>query len=235
MVTVVLSLKGGVGKTSLAAYMAFETGTPVITNQYDYPELPHILPEGSCSVLEEGEEFPSIPDDIDVIIDCNNKIDGNLQDLLRDADSIVIPITWGTGNMYRSFATLEEVKSVIGDDEDWQEKITIIGNCLHPKTKSKADRTFKADKKNKGSDDPTYLAIMAELEKHFPGNEFVKFPVANSAAFRRVIEDRASIRDIMRKAIEDNPKLPKAFINRRYSPVIEQMEDIIEHLKLGGE
>ena len=230
MITVIASLKGGVGKTALTAYLAFETGTPVITNQHEYPELPHILPDGACMVIDsEAEEFPEIPDDMNVIIDCNNHIDQRLKEVLKIADHVIVPMTYGVGNMYRSIATIKEVLKYCSPD-----KVLIVGNCKEIKKLTKEERAIKKDKKLKGQDDPVYIAIKDEVTLHFPKdvyNEFTFFPVAASVAFSRIIEEKAAIREIMRGMIAANT-LPKQFFNRMYSPLIEQMDDIIEYLKL---
>jgi len=142
----VLNAKGGCGKstlaTNIASYFAAEQGAAVVLADYD-PQRSSLdwldrRPEDRAKIVgiaayEDG--FRRVPRNADiVVVDAPARSHGKeLTDLVKHAETIVIPVLPSTIDMQASTNFIEELKKV-GKVERKQAKIATVANRVRDNT-----------------------------------------------------------------------------------------------------
>ncbi|MEM9358781.1 MAG: hypothetical protein AAGB04_21580 [Pseudomonadota bacterium] len=111
----VYSAKGGVGKSPISQNIIFDRGYAVGTN-----ELSHLygdmLPENRVLEIEEGDEFPELPDETNIVFDLGGSLSrGSAPSVLsavRQADLVIVPCFNDPDAINKSALTLLEVREV---------------------------------------------------------------------------------------------------------------------------
>ena len=143
--TTFFSLKGGVGKTSLASAISLELSwinqpVPVITNDPISP-LEDLLGSENAMLIQQGQEIPnSFKKNEDVIIDLGGFVDDRSIPVLENAKTIVIP-TLG------SFLSLSGLVGTLQEVERFNKNIVIVLNRVDKKEEHKVV-SFIKDKGN---------------------------------------------------------------------------------------
>lgn len=115
MKIVVYSAKGGVGKSPISQNIAFDRGYPVGTNELShlYADL---LPENRVLEVEEGEEFPELPKETNMIFDLGGSLSKgsapSIVSALRQADLVIVPCFNDADAINKSALTILEVREV---------------------------------------------------------------------------------------------------------------------------
>ena len=128
--TTIFSLKGGVGKTSLASALCLEFDyegkkVPVITNDAISP-LEEILGKEKAMKLGTDSKFPELKKNDDVIIDLGGFVDERSITVLKNCKQVVIP-TLG------SFLSISGLVATIQEVERFNKEITIVLNRVEKK------------------------------------------------------------------------------------------------------
>ena len=141
--TTFFSLKGGVGKTSLASAISLELSwinqpVPVITNDPISP-LEDLLGSENAMLIQQGQEIPNtFGKDEDVIIDLGGFVDDRSIPVLENAKTIVIP-TLG------SFLSLSGLVGTLQEVERFNKNIVVVINRVDKKEEESV-RTFIKEK-----------------------------------------------------------------------------------------
>jgi len=143
--TTFFSLKGGVGKTSLASAISLELSfinqpVPVITNDPISP-LEGLLGSENAMIIQQDQDLPNaFSKDENVIIDLGGFVDQRSIPVLENAKNIVIP-TLG------SFLSLVGLVGTIQEVEKFNKNIVIVINRVDKKEEQSV-RTFINEKGN---------------------------------------------------------------------------------------
>jgi len=143
--TTFFSLKGGVGKTSLASAISLELGfvnqpVPVITNDPISP-LEDLLGTENAMLIQQDQEIPnSFDKEEDVIIDLGGFVDERIISVLEKSKTIIIP-TLG------SFLSLSGLVGTLQEVERFNKNIVIVLNRVDKKEEHKVV-SFINDKGN---------------------------------------------------------------------------------------
>jgi len=141
--TTFFSLKGGVGKTSLASAISLELSfinqpVPVITNDPISP-LEDLLGSENAMIIQQDQDLPNaFSKDEDVIIDLGGFVDQRIIPVLENAKLIVIP-TLG------SFLSLVGLVGTIQEVERFNKNIVVVINRVDKKEEQSV-RTFIKEK-----------------------------------------------------------------------------------------
>ena len=105
------SVKGGVGKTTLALNFSFHFNCGIITNER-YTMLDKILTKEQFLKLAPNQSVPSIPKEHSIIFDMGGFLDSRLRQALKQSDYIIIPTTADKLDLQGAISTIGEVKSI---------------------------------------------------------------------------------------------------------------------------
>ena len=128
--TTIFSLKGGVGKTSLASALCLELDykgkkVPIITNDAISP-LEEVLGKEKALKLKIDEDFPKLKKSDDIIVDLGGFVDDRSISVLKKSKQVVIP-TIG------SFLSISGLIQTVQEVERFNKKITIVLNRIEKK------------------------------------------------------------------------------------------------------
>ena len=140
--TTFFSLKGGVGKSSLASAICMELHDDdekvlFITNDAISP-LEKILGEDKVLKIGQNDSFPELNTEDDVIIDLGGFVDDRAITILKNSKQIVLP-TLG------SFLSLSGLISTLQEVEPFNKEITIVLNRIEKKEVEKIIEFIRSD------------------------------------------------------------------------------------------
>lgn len=119
----VYSFKGGVGKTAISVNCCLTTGAALITNDYHNTIIESVIPLQRLLKLKPGEDFPDIPDDVDVVYDLGGYVDPRVVKPLTTVDWVLIPVENTKEALQAAIHTVAEVRV-------YNQEIIIIANKL---------------------------------------------------------------------------------------------------------
>ena len=126
------TLKGGAGKTPLSMLFALDKEFAVGTNE-SYDMYSDFMPQERLLFVQSDEEFPHIPDDIDVVFDLAGtmtKHDYSILSAIRQSDVVLIPIWNNIGSIRGG---LKSISAVAGHNPN----IIVIATKLSTKSRKK--------------------------------------------------------------------------------------------------
>ncbi len=168
--TVVWNGKGGAGKSSLAALIAFEANVDCVTND---PLTPlHIaLGNGRVKTLAPTEGIPKgISKNTDLVVDLGGFLaDRRIADFIKLARHVLVPIIADTPNLNASFVTMKDLRNLT-------ENVVLLPNRL------------------KVADSEALLPV---LKSRFSG--FPIFPIRESAFFPNLFRDKIGLGELVVK------------------------------------
>lgn len=128
----IYSSKGGVGKTPLSILFAVDKGFSVGCNESSDIYSGHI-DEDMYLLHELDQEFPLIPDDIDIVFDMAgtmSKYDHALVSAIQQSDVVIVPI-WNNVN------SIKLGKNTIRAISDISKRIVVVATKLKRKSKER--------------------------------------------------------------------------------------------------
>jgi cellulose biosynthesis protein BcsQ len=105
------SLKGGVGKTTIALNLALDFHCGVITNER-YTLLDKALEKGKFLKLDTEQSVPTIPKEHSIIFDMGGYIDKRVIEACMQSDYVIIPTTPTKLDLQGCIGTIQEIQEV---------------------------------------------------------------------------------------------------------------------------
>lgn len=168
---VLWSLKGGVGKSSISANLAYTLGYGIVTNDV-YSPIEKVMPKGRYSKLLPKQDIPAqvLQKNQGILFDFGGYLDGRIKDAVKVSKYVMIPIIEADDfNIQGLISSIAELSTIT-------DKIIIILN------KMKKDQM---------------VLIKSELRRHeYP---YPIFEIGSSTALIRVIRQKESIRDMVKR------------------------------------
>ena len=111
----VFSAKGSAGKTPISVNIALDRGYAVGTNE-TYHVLDALIPEERLLAITPNEEFPPLPDDIDIVFDLGGALGGDSAPSIRSAvmqsDVVFVPVYNEYKSINGAYHTILEVQEL---------------------------------------------------------------------------------------------------------------------------
>lgn len=203
----IYNVKGGAGKTPLAVNIVLDNEWAIGTNE-PYHVLDTFVPDERLLSVPMEEEFPEIPDDIDIVFDLAGSISRHslsITSAVKQSDLVIVPI-------YNELKCLTAGVQTILEVAPFTENIIVVATKLQ----KKRGEIFKD-----WSDSQDCRNVRKVVE------EMIKFPVPVlplkfSTAFERIFEDEKSIRQLM----QTDPLFARSFkdVSSQFDAIYEQIE-----------
>jgi MinD-like ATPase involved in chromosome partitioning or flagellar assembly len=198
----VYSAKGSAGKTPIATNIALDKGFALGTNEI-YHVFDSFFPEEKLLPVEPHENFPEIPDNIDIVFDLAGSISKqspSISSAISQSDVVIVPI-------YNEIKSLNAGIHTILEVSNFTKNIIVIA------TKLQRQKNDVFSNWNESID-------FKNIEKMVNANvgfEIPIFPLKFSKVFDLIFEKEKSINQIMK---ED------ALAKYTYREVAKQFNDI---------
>ena len=162
----IYNIKGGQGKTDIALNLALTLNLNFVTNEPLSPvEL--VLEEGSFLKLDQHEEFPDLPADMEAVFDFGGYLDKRAIEALKLADYVIVPVVNEFKDVHTTINFIQEI-------EEFNSKILIVAN-----------RTRKGD----------YAEIKEAMGKFY--KQYPVFEIKESRAMPNILKEKISIQDMV--------------------------------------
>lgn len=203
----VYSAKGSAGKTPIATNIALDKDYALGTNEI-YHIFDSFFPEEKLLPVEPHEEFPQIPDDIDIVFDLAGSISKqspSISSAIMQSDLVIVPI-------YNEIKSLNAGIHTILEISNFTKKILVIATKLQKQ---------KNDVFNNWQDSLDFKNIekMVSANVNFP---VPILPLKFSKVFDMIFEKEKSISQITE---ED------ALAKYTYRDVAKQFNDIYIYIE----
>ena len=107
---VVYSIKGGVGKTTLSVQISQMIDYTYVTND-SHSSAHNLMPEEK-GFLVSSEEYDEIPFDENIVYDFGGFKDTRINNIIRQANKIIIPTLTSIVDVQATMATLKDVAQI---------------------------------------------------------------------------------------------------------------------------
>ena len=195
---VVYSIKGGVGKTTLSVQISQMFKHTYVTND-SHSSAHNLMPEEK-GFLVSSEEYDEIPYDHNVVYDFGGFKDTRINDIIKQANKIVIPTLTSIVDVQATMATLKDVVEI-------NKNIILVVNRAKNNNKATELKEYLSDEIKKLDSNINIPIIFVRessvLEDSLFDCEYVETKAGNNR-FKR---------HIYRNAIEDMIELKKVLEN----------------------
>lgn len=185
MKVTVFSAKGGVGKTPISVNIALDRGWAIGTNEtYHVLESMRRIEDSRMMAIAPTEEFPDIPDMIDMVFDLSGSLGGDsarsIRSAIRQSNVVVVP----TNN---EFKAINGAYHTINEVRDLNPNIIIAATKLE---KGKRDAPLEWDQ---CEDFMNIKKTLLELV----GHEYPVVPLKKSKGYDAIFDQEKSLREIV--------------------------------------
>lgn len=207
MKVTVYNSKGGAGKTPISTNIVLEKEWAIGTN-----ELHHLfetfIPDNQLLAVPMEEEFPEIPDEIDIVFDLAGSMSAHSKSItsaIQQSDLVLVPI-------YNELKSLNAGASTILEVAELNKNIMVVATKLE----KKRGEVFKDWTKSQD-----FMNVEQWVNKAAPDMQIPIFPLKASTAFDRIFEDEKSINQMMQ---ED------ALLARAFKDAATQFDAIFDYI-----
>lgn len=208
MKVTIYSIKGGAGKTPIATNLALELGWALATNEPDNL-LEHLMDEERLMEKQSEEEFPLLPDDIDIVFDLAGHISQSaapsITSAIKQSDLVMVPILNEAKSLNKGAQTIVQVAAM-------GKPIVVLATKLE-KGKGEIFKDWADSKECQNIRD--YIKARTDMDIPI-------IPLKFSKAYDRIFEQDCSLSQIA----ANNPLLRHAF-----KEVVEQFQVLIDTVK----
>lgn len=179
----VYSGKGGDGKTPIATNIVLDRDYALGTNEH-FHVFDSFIPDYQLMALKANEEFPQVPDHIDIVFDLAGSITENSRSIisaLSQSDMVIVPISNEIKALNSGIGTLREVHR-------FTPNILVVATKLDKERKD----TFQDDW-TQGS---AFKTVEAQIRANIDFDVDI-VPLKRSKAFDAIFEREQSIRQVM--------------------------------------
>lgn len=204
---VIYNAKGGVGKSPISANIVLDKEWALGTNEL-YHVYDSFIPDNRFISVAMGEEFPEIPDEIDIVFDLAGSISEqgkSIVSAIKQADLVIVPINNEVKALVAGIHTILEVSK-------FTKSILVVATKLEKKRQDAFDDwTGSIDFKN------VQQTVAAKIDFSVP-----VLPLRTSTAFDRIFEDERSIHQMMER---------DRLLALSYREVAQQFDAIYNHIE----
>ena len=201
-------LKGSAGKTPIAVNIALEHGYALGTNE-PYNILDMVIPEERLLSIEPQEEFPELPDDIDIVFDLagmlSREAHKSIVTAVGQSDVVLVPV-------YNEMKCINAAISTIKELQPLTDKIVVVATKLQ----RGRHETFKSW--TESSDFKNIQAVVHE----YTSDKIPVLPLKFSKVFDTIFEKEKSIGQLRSES---------ALFNYTYREVGDQFDSLFDYLK----
>lgn len=162
----IFNLKGGQGKTTVSLALSTLYGFYIATND-EYSPIDEVLEEGRVKHLEQGEELPEVPEEINLIYDFGGYPDQRVIAAVKQSDFVIVPVH------YKSALDMQTTINTVRELEPHNKNIILVVNLTQKESFQKASE------------------ILTEFFS------YPIFEVKESTAFIKMVEQKKSIKELM--------------------------------------
>ncbi len=193
---VVYSIKGGVGKTTLSVQISQMLEYTYVTND-SHSSAHNLMPEEK-GFLVSSEEYEEIPYDENVVYDFGGFKDTRINDIIKQANKIIIPTLTSIVDVQATLATLKDVIEI-------NKNIVIIVNRAKNNNKAIELKEYLDDeikKLNSNINIPIiFVRESSVLEDSLFDCDYVENKAGNNRfkrhIYRNAIEDMITLKNIL--------------------------------------
>ena len=181
----VFSAKGGVGKTPIAVNLVLDREWAIGTNEtYHMLDSIRAIPDNRVLAIPPNEEFPELPEDIDLVFDLSGTLGGDsaksIESAVRQSDVVLVPVSNELKAINGGYHTIREVRALnpsIG---------VVVTKLVKGKKEIFADWKGSADFKN-----------VHDTITKLIGEDLPTFPLKFSRGFDAIFEREKSLAQLV--------------------------------------
>lgn len=192
---VIYSIKGGVGKTTLSVQVSQMLDYTYVTND-SHSSAHNLMPEEK-GFLVSTEDYNEIPFDENVVYDFGGFKDSRINDIIKQANKIIIPTLTSIVDVQATIATLKDVSEI-------NKNIIIVINRTKNNNKAIELKEYLEEEINKSYKNINFNILFVRDSSVLEDSLFDCEAIENKAGTNRFK------RHIYRNAIEDMNNIKKA-------------------------
>ena len=191
---VIYSIKGGVGKTTLSVQVSQMLDYTYVTND-SHSSAHNLMPEEK-GFLVSTEDYNEIPFDENVVYDFGGFKDSRINDIIKQANKIIIPTLTSIVDVQATIATLKDVSEI-------NKNIIIVINRTKNNNKAIELKEYLEEEINKSYKNINFNILFVRDSSVLEDSLFDCEAIENKAGTNRFK------RHIYRNAIEDMNNIKK--------------------------
>ena len=194
---VVYSIKGGVGKTTLSVQISQMLDFTYVTND-SHSSAHNLMPEDK-GYLVSKEEYEEIPFDENIVYDFGGFKDTRINDVIKQADKVIIPTLTSIVDLQATLATLKDVMDI-------NSNVIIVVNRAKNNNKANELKEYLNEEIKKMYSNKTIPIIFVRessvLEDSLFDCEYIEDKAGENRfkrhIYRNAIEDMNSIKELLK-------------------------------------